>query len=64
MGYKGPWPTEETKEAPAPAGVSAEEFWKLVGRLEALERTVQNLAEGYQAHILKEPEKAHPHWLK
>ena len=60
LGYQGPWPREETKEASAPSGISLEEFWKLVGRLEALERTVQNLSEGYQAHILKEPGKAHP----
>lgn len=62
LGYQGPWPKDEAHEAKAPAGdfTPREDYWKLVGRVEALERLVQNLSEGYQAHILKEPGKAHP----
>ncbi len=60
LGWKGPW--EWPEEALAPAGdfTPREDYWKLVGRVEALERLVQNLSEGYQAHIVKEPGKAHP----
>lgn len=60
MKYAGPWPREEAQEAPAGDFTPREDYWKLVGRVEALERIVQNLSEGYQAHILKEPGKAHP----
>jgi len=46
LGYSGPWPREEAKEAPAPAGIEptrSEELWKLTGRVEALEKDAKEL---------------------
>lgn len=60
MGYTGPWPREEAKEAAAPAGVSEREIGKLEGRIEALERQLERLAEGFRHHMTKEPGEAHP----
>jgi hypothetical protein len=60
LGYVGPWPREEAKEAAAPAGVSEREIGKLEGRIEALERQVERLAEGFRHHMTKEPGEAHP----
>lgn len=69
--YKGPWPSEEASPAPRSGSpgaegdyISREEHARTVGQLEGqirmLERALENLAEAYRAHILKEPERAHP----
>lgn len=47
-GYKGPWPSEEAKEAPAPAAgpyVTEKDFGKLEGRIEALEKANSTMQE-------------------
>jgi hypothetical protein len=60
MGYDGPWPQEVAKTPAAPAGVSEREIGKLEGRIEALERVVERLAEAFRHHMSKEPDEAHP----
>lgn len=60
MGYIGPWPQEEVKDAPPAAQVSEREIGKLEGRIEALERVVERLAEAFRHHMTKEPDEAHP----
>ena len=48
LGYDGPWPVREAKEAPTPAGgpyVTEKDFGKLEGRIEALEKANANMQE-------------------
>lgn len=59
MKYKGPWPREQA-QAPAVEATPREDYWKLVGRVEALERALERLSEGFRHHMTKEPEDAHP----
>lgn len=44
VGFTGPWPREEA-QAPSGDFTPREDYWKLVGRVETLERTVEKLGE-------------------
>lgn len=56
LGYSGPWPHEEAQEAQT-AGVSREDHWKLVGRVEAIERAFERLAEGVRELAIRDEER-------
>jgi hypothetical protein len=47
LGFQGVWPEQEQQIAQAPAGefTPREDYWKLVGRVETLERAVEKLGE-------------------
>jgi archaellum component FlaC len=53
--YDGPMPQAKKK-----GGISEREIGRLEGRIEALERQVERLAEGFRHHMTKGPGEAHP----
>ncbi len=60
LGYDGPWPVREAKEAAAP-GITPESFHreigKLEGRLERLERAFEALGEIVRELALRDKER-------
>jgi hypothetical protein len=67
LGYTGLLPSEEAQDraagGPAPYVTredAARDYGRLEGRIEALERAFERLAEGFRRHLEKEPGEAHP----
>jgi hypothetical protein len=65
LGYTGPWPREEAQEAPAGVVTREEyeairqELWKVVGRLETLERAFERQGEVVR-DLVRESEGSRP----
>lgn len=58
MGYDGPWPKDLIQEAPAP--VSEREIGKLEGRIETLERRLEQAFEQIRDLYLRGPKESRP----
>lgn len=63
MGYTGPLPRQEAPAASPADYVTREDFWKLVGRLETLERAFEKQGEIVR-DLVRESEESRPRGLK